>query len=100
MYSAYFWHYRAFIIFRYDFHQCSDAYLIEIVQTCVIFHNILVKLRLLGFLDDKEDWNNLFLHPMAKLEELSDPSALIHNDNGEEVELNPLREAKILSWFE
>lgn len=43
------------LILRCEFHSWCDEDLIELVHVCIILHNMLVRLRVLGELEDEAD---------------------------------------------
>lgn len=61
-----------FRILRSDFHGWSDGELVEIVQACVILHNMLVRLRLNGDLEDEVDEHGRLVDPNEVVQEFLD----------------------------
>eukprot|EP00171_Calliarthron_tuberculosum_P001739 IDg1739t1 len=60
-----------FKIMRHEFYGWRDGEIVDIVNTCTILHNMLVRLRLRGELDDEMDENGNALDSFAVVNEFS-----------------------------
>lgn len=81
-----------FKIMRLEFFGWSDTDIIKIVHTCTILHNMLVRLRISGELDEEVDEHGNIMHPSQVVEEFFENiGEAEHGDN--EIELNPSTDA-------